>query len=195
MDFRSLQYRILSTSEFLQEATTKAINVALTIRNWLIGYHITEYEQKGQDRADYGAMLEKRLADSPQRKGLSERNLKLFKQFYQTYPSFISIFSDKKSSSSMLQTLSAQFVQGDFPIMQTLSALIERPNDIEHKSQKKLSVPPEKIISKLSFSHIVELIKIDDDLKRTFYEMECIKGIWSVRELKKLKPTGKIHRE
>jgi len=136
MDFRSLKYRILSTSEFLQEATTKAINVALTIRNWLIGYHITEYEQKGQDRADYGAMLEKRLADSPQRKGLSERNLKLFKQFYQTYPSFISIFSDKKSSSSMLQTLSAQFVQGDFPIMQSVSALIENPDDFKTSREK-----------------------------------------------------------
>lgn len=185
MNFKSLQYRILSTSEFLQEATTKAINTALTIRNWLIGFHITEYEQKGQDRSDYGAMLEKRLADSLQRKGLSERNLKLFKQFYQTYPSFISLFSDKKSSSSMLQTLSAKIVQGDFPIMQTVSALIENPDDFKTKPAKIPSVPPEKIISKLSFSHIVELIKIDDGLKRTFYEMECIKGTWSVRELKR----------
>ena len=40
-------------------------------------------------------------------------------------------------------------------------------------------------MSKLSFTHFVELIKIEDNLKRTFYELECIKGTWSVRELKR----------
>lgn len=53
------------------------------------------------------------------------------------------------------------------------------------ESKKHLQVPPEKIITKLSFTHLVELIKIDDPLKRTFYELECIKGTWSVRELKR----------
>ncbi len=28
------------------------------------------------------------------------------------------------------------------------------------------------------------MIAIDDPLKRTFYEVECIRGNWSVRELK-----------
>lgn len=41
------------------------------------------------------------------------------------------------------------------------------------------------LVSKLSFTHFVELIKIGDILKRTFYELECIKGTWSVRELKR----------
>lgn len=41
------------------------------------------------------------------------------------------------------------------------------------------------LVSKLSFTHFVELIKIGDILKRTFYELECIKGIRSVRELKR----------
>ena len=36
-----------------------------------------------------------------------------------------------------------------------------------------------------SFTHFIELIKIDDELKRTFYEVETIKGNWSVRELKR----------
>jgi predicted nuclease of restriction endonuclease-like (RecB) superfamily len=48
-----------------------------------------------------------------------------------------------------------------------------------------LQVSPEKIIAKLSFSHLIELIKIDYSLKRTFYEIECIKSTWSVRELKR----------
>lgn len=36
----------------------------------------------------------------------------------------------------MLQTLSAQFVQGDFPIMQTVSALIENPADFRTNRKK-----------------------------------------------------------
>jgi predicted nuclease of restriction endonuclease-like (RecB) superfamily len=41
------------------------------------------------------------------------------------------------------------------------------------------------IITKLSYTHLEQLIRIADDLKRTFYEIECIKGTWSVRELKR----------
>lgn len=41
------------------------------------------------------------------------------------------------------------------------------------------------LLTKLSFSHIVELIAIDESAKRSFYEFECIRGNWSVRELKR----------
>ncbi|WP_372367714.1 DUF1016 N-terminal domain-containing protein [Candidatus Uabimicrobium sp. HlEnr_7] len=40
-----------------------------------------------------------------------------------------------------------------------------------------------KLFSRLSWSHFLELIKIDDELKRSFYEIECIKNNWSVRKL------------
>ena len=46
-------------------------------------------------------------------------------------------------------------------------------------------VPVDTLIRSLSFSILIELIKLDDPLKRTFYEMECIRGNWSVRELKR----------
>lgn len=38
---------------------------------------------------------------------------------------------------------------------------------------------------KLSWSHICELIKIDDELERSFYEKQCIKEKWGVRTLKR----------
>ena len=41
------------------------------------------------------------------------------------------------------------------------------------------------LVSKLSFTHIVELINIDDQTKQAFYEIECMRGNWSVRELKR----------
>jgi hypothetical protein len=46
-------------------------------------------------------------------------------------------------------------------------------------------VPADKIVSQLSYTHIEQLLPIQHPLKRTFYEIECIKGTWSVRELKR----------
>ncbi len=41
------------------------------------------------------------------------------------------------------------------------------------------------VSDKLSWSHICELIKIDDDLERSFYEKECYKEKWDVRTLRR----------
>lgn len=38
---------------------------------------------------------------------------------------------------------------------------------------------------KLSWSHICELITIDDELERSFYEKECIAARWNVRSLRR----------
>ena len=38
---------------------------------------------------------------------------------------------------------------------------------------------------KLTWSHICELIKIDDELERSFYERECYKEKWDVRTLRR----------
>jgi hypothetical protein len=67
----------------------QAINVALTLRNWLIGYHIVEYEQHSSDRAQYGERLLDELARDLRRsigKGFTKRYLELFRQFYLRYP-------------------------------------------------------------------------------------------------------------
>ncbi|WP_437182166.1 hypothetical protein [Segatella copri] len=47
-----------------------------TMRNWLIGYYIVEFEQHGKDRAEYGSQLLKKLEERVNRKGL---NVTLFK--------------------------------------------------------------------------------------------------------------------
>ena len=49
----------------------------------------------------------------------------------------------------------------------------------------KFETDPSELISKLSFSHIREIMKLDDPLERFFYEFECIRGTWSVRELQR----------
>ena len=57
MNFDLLTNTILETHTSLQQSAVKAINIHLTIRNWLIGFYIVEFEQKGEDRAKYGEKL------------------------------------------------------------------------------------------------------------------------------------------
>lgn len=49
----------------------------------------------------------------------------------------------------------------------------------------QFGAPMRNLVSALSFTHIAELISIEDPLKRAFYEIECIRGNWSVRALKR----------
>ena len=51
--------------------------------------------------------------------------------------------------------------------------------------QTEFLIPGENLISKLSYSHLELLFQIDNQRKRTFYELEAIKGTWSIRELKR----------
>lgn len=46
----------------------------------------------------------------------------------------------------------------------------------------------------LTWSHYYELLKIDDDLARSFYEKQAIIENWGIRELRRQKKTGLFHR-
>ncbi len=177
-DFQQLITTIEQVHVHLQASAANAVNQALTMRNWLIGHYIVEFEQGGKDRAEYGANLISEIAKASVIEGLSPTNLKAFRQFYLTYPQIGQTLSGQ--SNALLGAMT--------PKSQTLSDQLNLPKIWEataSDSKNRLQVPPEKIVSRLSFSHLVELIKIDEPLKRTFYELECIKGTWSVRELKR----------
>jgi predicted nuclease of restriction endonuclease-like (RecB) superfamily len=66
-----------------------------------------------------------------------------------------------------------------------LEHVVKRRSLTTESDKLKNSVSGYHIVTKLSYTHLEQLIRINDDLKRTFYEIECIKGIWSVRELKR----------
>lgn len=86
MKFSELSENIRQVSNTLRQNAVSAVNAHLTVRNWLIWFYIVEFEQNGDDRAKYGAKLLQNLADTLAEDGLSYRNLKLFRQFYQAYP-------------------------------------------------------------------------------------------------------------
>ena len=60
-----------------------------TMRNWLIGYYIVEFEQQGKDRADYGTQLLKKLEERVNRKGLTITLFKWARKFYRLYPQMV----------------------------------------------------------------------------------------------------------
>lgn len=71
MNFEKLAFRIQQTNEFLQQNAVKAVNMHITLRNWVTGFFIVEFEQNGSDRAEYGTKLLENLAKSISIKGLS----------------------------------------------------------------------------------------------------------------------------
>jgi len=54
LNFNSLVSLVEQTHLHFQQQAAKAVNVSLTIRNYLIGFYLVEFEQKGEDRAAYG---------------------------------------------------------------------------------------------------------------------------------------------
>ena len=74
----------------------------LTIRNWAIGYYIVEYEQHGQNRAEYGSNLLTEMAKRLDIKGLDRTSLNLCRLFYVKYPQICETVSHKLKSISDL---------------------------------------------------------------------------------------------
>jgi predicted nuclease of restriction endonuclease-like (RecB) superfamily len=56
---------------------------------------------------------------------------------------------------------------------------------ISPTTSDKFGTPAIELISKLSFSHIVEILFVDNPWARFFYETECIRCCWSVKELRR----------
>ena len=180
LNFESLVAEIEQTHSHFQQQAVKAVNISLTIRNYLIGFYIVEFEQNGEDRAAYGSKLLDSLAAKLSIKGLVSAEISRCRQFYFCYPQILGALTQEFKNlvpQHILGTLSQDSIMGVEPSIIVSST--------PQSTKSNLYVPGEKLLSKLSFSHLVELIKIQDHLKRTFYEIECIKGTWSVRELKR----------
>ena len=73
MTIDRLSQQIVQVQDVMQVQAAHAVNLSLTARNWLIGHYIVEYEQHGEDRAQYGNALLKALAKRLNRRGLGER--------------------------------------------------------------------------------------------------------------------------
>ena len=86
LTFDVLASKIETINEYAGNKAKGAVNRLTTMRNWMIGYYIVEYEQNGNDRAEYGDHLLERLEAKINRKGLNITLFKLARKFYLTYP-------------------------------------------------------------------------------------------------------------
>lgn len=133
-DYNRLITSIGQALEDGRKQAAYAVNHTIVQTYWEIGRQIVEFEQKGNERAEYGTDVLNRLSrDLTERygKGFSRGNVHYMRKLFLTYPK-----------------------------VQTLSEL-------------------------LSWSHYVELLKIEDPLERSFYEKESENSRWGVRELKR----------
>ena len=144
-NYSDLLHNIGDELELGRKRVVASVNSAMVETYWHIGQHIVEYEQKGNEKAEYGSDILNKLSHDLTvlyGKGFSHSNLIYIRirKFYLIY---------KKS-----QTVS------DF----------------------------------LSWSHYVELLKIDDPLERSFYEKQTELEHWGVRELKRQIRSMLFHR-
>lgn len=184
-NFSQLIDDLLQTHSILQSNAQKAVNFNLVLRNWLIGYYIIEYEQNGEDRAKYGEKLIDEIAKilkSHGLKGLAATPLRICRSFYRTYPQIQPILSVELQSAVFEPIRDS--IANKHSIQPTLSVELE----------KDLTIAPELLISRLSFSHFIELVRVDDPLERLFYEVESIKNNWGIRELKRAISTSLFFR-
>ena len=174
LTFDLLVGSIRQIHEQLSSQAGRAVNISLTLRNWLIGAYISEYELRGADRATYGdsllTELAKRLTDL-RISNSNRRQLYRYLRFYRLYPEIVGTLS-----TQLQEPLPGGLLSG-----QTESHAVEKVGT----ASPQLRIPPDKLIHRLSYSHLELIVDLDDDLKRTFYEIECIRGNWSVRELKR----------
>lgn len=168
MTFDSLVQSIRQVHDQLAAQAGQAVNISLTLRNWLIGLYIAEYELQGADRAKYGEKLLTMLSKELRKHHINStgrRQLYNYLSFYRVFPEIV------RTVPAQSKYLLPTAILSDKEKVRTVST--------------QLQLPPEKLINTLSYSHLELLVVLDDPLKRAFYEIECIRGNWSVRELKR----------
>ena len=154
--------------ELLQNArqqVLRTVNSTMVCTYFEIGRKIVEEEQNGKDRAEYGKKLLKGLSEQLTNefgKGFSIRNLEFIRKFYLTY-------SISESLTRILE------IEKDFSLTE------------ESKNEKTKSVIS---FFRLTWTHYIFLMRIDDEKERRFYEIESEKYNWSVRELKRQYDSG-----
>ena len=154
---------IVELLQAARQATARNVNALMTASYWEIGRRIVEAEQKGKRRAGYGEQLIERLSlDLTQQfgRGFSGRNLEQMRQFYLIWaiPQTVSAESSKRLTTTVTKK------------SQTVSAELFSWPDLA----KAFSLP---------WSAYVRLLSVKNDHARQFYEIEALRGGWSVRQL------------
>lgn len=198
MDFDKLYKSVEKLDAAFEDNTAKAINRNITARNWLIGFYIVHYEQKGQDRAKYGEKTLQTLAERLNKKSLSYRNLRLYRQFYLEFlllekPIFDYVLNEFGSEKALISGIQKNLIE-DKTTSKDLAISDCQIGQTAFTQFDDLQIPPEKLFTHLSYTHFTLIMGVEDAVARIFYELETIKGVWTVRELKRQIDTNYFER-
>ena len=157
--YQDVQAGIVALLESARTSAARSVNALMTATYWEIGRRIVACEQGGAERAEYGEVLVRRLAEDLTRRfgrGFGYRNLAQMKAFHLAWP-----------DDEIVQTPSAQsskaFKDSDLKSIPDLHALAAR--------------------FPLPWSAYVRLLSVRKPAARAFYETEALRGGWSVRQL------------
>ena len=169
LDYGIVLEEVAGIIESARRSAVRTINAVMTASYWLTGRRIVEFEQAGEKRAEYGtALIERLAADLTQRfgRGFSRQNIQQMRLFYLFF-----------SPEQISQTPSAELVQAQQQmIRQTPSGKSETPS-VEFDPGQLVAAFP------LPWSAYVRLLSVKNEQARKFYEIEALRGGWSVRQL------------
>ncbi len=200
LDFTALVDAIRHVHKHSSAVVNRVVNTSLTLRNWVIGAYIVEYELRGADRAEYGDRIIENLAIALRKHQVptcEPSRLYAYASFFRGYPQILKTAIqawpqlwalDSEIQNEILRSLTGRLESGKgVPIiLRSVTGKTGDAKDVRSQPGNPLySLPGEKLLPHLSYTHFEQLISITDPLKRAFYEIECIRGNWSVRALKR----------
>ncbi len=175
--FQNLVALCRLTHEGVRDQAARTVDGYLVVRNWLFGWYMVEYEQSGADRAQYGTATLKQLSEALKSsigRGFSVDSLERMRRFYMTYKYFLPQSTMSETASRILgweisetaSRISKRLAEGSLPFSEVVCAELLQQ-------------------IKLSWSHYVVLLTIDNPDERRFYEIEATENRWSVREFER----------
>lgn len=167
--YRSVFGDVSSIIDAAKASAARSVNAAMTAAYWLIGRRIVEFEQSGEERAEYGTALVERLAEDLTGRfgrGFSLQNIYNMRLFYLSH-----------QPDRILQTLSGELAPpSGRQISQTPSGESASPS-AEVGFDDLLKAFP------LPWSAYVRLLSVRNEHAREFYENEALRAGWSIRQL------------
>jgi len=185
LNFTALVDSIRQVHEHCAAQANRAINLSLTLRNWVIGGYVHHYELNGRDRAKYGdAMIDRLAAELAKRNVIAceRQRLYCYLAFFRAYPQIAGAIP-----IGALPPLRLRLQSDRVTIVRSVTGQSDSDPSaqIMRSLTGQLAMTGRMLLDRLSYTHLELLTAIDDPLKRAFYEIECIRGNWSVRALKR----------
>ena len=159
--------RVSIVIENTRQMIASTINTGEVYAKYEIGRHIVESEQNGEQRAQYGKHILKDLSEkltATYGAGWSYSNLRQIRQFYIIYSNLTNTVCQIKNDNRYLSN----------SVKQTTKYNNDTNISLNNLDRPKFS---------LSWSHYLILMRIENPDERSFYEIECNRQMWSVRQL------------